>query len=245
MFDFIYYDLLYDPLYNLLIFLYSISPGKDMGMAVIFLTILIRVILLPFSIRGARSEHRMEKIQPKIEEIKKRYKYNVQKQREAIKELLHKNKIGVYSNIISILFQLFFIIVLYTIFSSGLQPVGKNIIYSFNLDPGVIDPYFMDWFNLIVPNQIASLIAAGVVFLHQATKRAKSLTDSSAIDKALLVGLPIGTYLATAILPSAKAVFIATSTLFSLWIRLVKWIVMKFIVKDEELKENVKQLWTS
>ncbi|MFH1426030.1 MAG: YidC/Oxa1 family membrane protein insertase [Candidatus Kerfeldbacteria bacterium] len=245
MFEFLYYDLLYEPLYNALIFLYTISPGKDMGMAVIFLTLAIRLMLLPFSIRGARSEYRLDRIRPQIEKLTKKYKHNIQKQRDAIKELLSKNKIGVFSNFFSLLFQLFFLIVLYSIFSSGLQPIGHNILYVFNLDPGVIDPSFFNWFNLIVPNQTASLICAAVVFLQQALKRAKGIGSASAIDKALLFGLPIGTYLATIVLPSGKAVFLTTSVLFSLWIKLIKWIVMKYMVKDEELKENVQNLWTN
>jgi YidC/Oxa1 family membrane protein insertase len=245
MFEFVFYDLLYIPLYNLLIFLYTISPGKDMGLAVIFLTIVIRVVLLPFSIRAARSEHRLQRLQPVIEEVKTRYKYDVQKQREAIKKLLKKNHIGIFSNVFSLAFQILFFVVLYKIFSSGLQPLGHNIIYEFNLDPGVIDPIFMNWFNLIVPNQTASLVAAGVVLLHQAMRKMGQTEEMTTIDRALLFGLPIGTYLATALLPSAKALFIITSVIFSMWIRLIKWFVVKYVIKDEQLKQNVEQLWTS
>lgn len=245
MFEFIFYDLLYIPLYNLLIFLYTISPGKDMGLAVIFLTIVIRVVLLPFSIRAARSEHKLQRLQPVIDEVKTRYKYDIQKQREALKKLLKKNHIGVFSNVFSLAFQILFFVVLYSIFSSGLQPLGHNIIYGWNLDPGVIDPIFMNWFNLIVPNQTVSLIAAGVVLLHQAMRKMGQTEEMTTIDRALLFGLPIGTYLATALLPSAKGLFIITSVIFSMWIRLIRWFVVKYVIKDEQLKQNVEQLWTN
>lgn len=245
MFEFIWYDILYQPLYNALIFFYTISPGKDMGLAVIFLTVAIRVVLLPFSIRSARSEHRLERLKPTIDELKVQYKYDVEKQRIAIKRLLHKNRIGVLSNVASLVFQLGVFIILYKIFSSGLQPIGHNVIYHFNIKPGVIDPYFFDWFNLIIPNTTASLFAAGVVFFHQAIRRVRHISEASTIDKALLFGLPLGTYLATIVLPSAKALFIATSVIFSLWIRLVKWVVVRYLVKDETLKQNVEDLWTS
>ncbi len=216
-----------------------------MGLAVIFLTVAIRVVLLPFSIRSARSEHRLERLKPSLDELKVQYKYDVEKQRIATKRLLHKNKIGVLSNMASLVFQLGVFIILYKIFSSGLQPIGHNVIYQFNLKPGVIDPYFFGWFNLIIPNPAASLFAAGVVFFHQAIRRVRHISEASTIDKALLFGLPLGTYLATIVLPSAKALFIATSVIFSLWIRLVKWIVVRYMVKDETLKQNVEDLWTS
>ncbi len=245
MIDFIWYDLLYLPLYNLLIFFYSISPGLDMGLAVIFFTVFVRVVLLPFSIRAAKSEHRLDRLKPRLEQIKTRYKHNIEKQRGAIKELLRQNKIGVFSNFISLVFQLLVFIVLYSIFSSGLQEIGKNVIYDWNLHPDIIDPHFFTWINLIIPNQTASLVAAGVVFLHQGIRRAKNIGEASTIEKALIFGLPIGTYLAVIILPSAKAVFVATSVIFSMWIRFVKWIVLKYAIKDEQLKKNVDDLWTN
>ncbi len=216
-----------------------------MGLAVIFLTLFIRVLLLPFSIRAARSEHRLKKLQPEFEEIKHRFKYDVQKQREAIKKILKDNKIGVLSNVFSLLFQLLFFIVLYTIFSSGLQEVGKNQLYGFALNPGVIDPFFLDWINLILPHNGVSLFAAAVVFLHQAIRKVGNLGDASTLEKALIFGLPLGTYFATIVLPSAKGIFIATSVLFSMWLRLVRWVITKYVIKDEELKENIKSLWTN
>lgn len=246
IFEIFWFDILYQPLYNALLFFYTISPGKDMGLAIIFLTITIRLLLLPLSIRGARSEFRLQRLQPAIDVIKKRYRHDIQKQKHAIKELLHENHIGVMSNLISLGFQIIFFVVLYKIFSSGLQLGGRNALYSFNLKPGVIDSYFFeDWFILIAPYVPASLFASGVVFLQQALRRVRDYAHASTLDKALLFGLPIGTYLGTMVLPSSKAVFIATTVCFSLWLRLVKWLIVKLFVKDEEVKENMNQLWTN
>jgi len=216
-----------------------------MGLAVIFLTIFIRVALLPLSIRSARSEYRLQYIQPEMERLEKKYRHNAQRQRDQIKLLLKTNKISVFGNFFSICFQIIFFIVLYTIFSSGLQQVGHNTLYFFNLDPGVIDPYFVGRFNLILPNNTASIIAAAVVLLGQITKSSGKSREMTTLDRALLIGLPIGTYLATIVLPSAKSVFIATTALFTIWLRLINWIVLKYVVKDEDLKANLKTLWTS
>lgn len=245
MISFIWHDVFYLPLYNLLMFFYAIQPEswKDMGLAVIFLTVFMRIVLLPFSIRAARSEHRMKLIRPVIEEIKERYKYDLQKQRDGVKALLRKNRIGIFSNVISLIFQILVFVVLYDIFSSGLQPIGKNEIYGFLPDTGVIEPWFLDRLNLIVPSARTSLVAAGVVLFNQALKKASNLEEISTIDKALVIGLPVGTFLATVIMPSAKAIFLATSVTFTLWIRLVRWAVLKYVVKDDELKENIEQLW--
>lgn len=218
-----------------------------MGVAVIFLTLAIRIVLLPFSIRAAQSEYRMDKVRPEIEKIRHRYRHDIEMQRRATKEILHENKIGIFSNLLSLGFQILVFLVLYSIFSSGLQLIGKNVLYPFNLDPGVITPYFLNRFSMISPDAKISVFAALVVFLSQLLKaRRRRMDESTSIDKALLVGLPIGTYLATIVLPSAKALFIAASVVFSLWLRAIRWLVFRYIVKDdEELKENVEKIWTN
>lgn len=216
-----------------------------MGLAVIFLTVAIRLVLLPFSIRAARSEHRMDKIRPEIDEIHHRYRHDIQKQREATKKVLHENKIGIFSNLLSLAFQLLVFLVLYDIFSSGLQLTGHNILYPFNLDPGVINSYFLNRFNMITPDWRISVFASAVVLLQQIIKRGRVTGESTFAEKALLIGLPVGVYVATIVLPSAKALFIAASVVFSLWLRLIRTIVIKYFVKDEELKQNVEQLWTN
>lgn len=244
MWDFLWFDLLYKPLYNALILLYQVSPGQDMGWAIILLTLTIRIMLLPFSFRAARSEHRLEKLQPVIDEVKERYKYNIEKQREATKRLLQKNEIGIFSSLLSLAFQVLVFVVLYKIFSSGLQLHGHNELYEFIPAPLEINPYFFDRFNLIVENQGASLFAAAMVFLSQAMSKMKHLADATTLDKVMLVALPLGTYMATIILPSSKAVFIAASVIFTICLKGVRFLVVRF-VKDEELKGDIDKLWTS
>ena len=245
MINFLWYDLLYLPLYNLLIFFYTISPGQDMGLGIIFLTIFIRLLLLPLSIRGARAEYRLERTHPLIEQIKRRYKHNLEKQKRKIREVLRENNIGIFSNVFALIFQIVFFIVLYRIFSSGLQMGGHNQLYSFNLVPTDIDPSFLGYFDLVHPYVRASLFAAGVVFFQQSLRRVRRNEEASAVDKAILFGLPIGIYIATIYLPSSKAVFIATSVIFSMWLHFIKWLIVRFFLHDDELKKNLNQLWTN
>lgn len=240
---FLSYDILYRPIYNTLIFFYNIAPRHDMGLAVIFLTLLMRVLLLPFSIRAARSEHRLDRLEPVFGEIKKRYKYNIEKQREATKQLLKKNHIGIFSNLVSLLFQLTVFLVLYKIFSSGLQISEVNRLYSFVHQPHIVETNFLNRFSLLIPNLWTSLFAAGVIFFLQAIRRVSG--EATTLDRAMLFALPLGVFIATIALPSAKAVFIATSALFSLWVRIIKYIVVRFFLADEKLKSSINDLWTS
>jgi YidC/Oxa1 family membrane protein insertase len=246
MIEFIWYDLLYQPLYNLLLFFYSISPGRDMGLAVILFTIFIRIILLPLNVRGARAEIRLEQLKPVIEEIKTRYKHNLEKQREAIRRLLKKNHIGVLSNIVALFFQLFFFFVLYEIFASGLQPGLKhNFLYAFNIDPGIVDPYFFGRLNLIITSNSASLFAAGVMLVSQIVHYMNRTGEKTRTDLLMVLVFPLGIYLTCIVLPSAKALFLSTTMIFTLLILAVKMVALRYIVKDEKLKQKIDDLWIS
>ena len=52
------------------------------GLAIIVLTILVRVVLLPLGIKQIRSMHNMQSLQPKIKALQAKYKGNKQKQQE-------------------------------------------------------------------------------------------------------------------------------------------------------------------
>ena len=66
--------LFYQPVLNLLIFLYNIVPGNDLGVASLLLTAVIKLILLPLSKKSLQSQKALQDLQPKIEAIKKKYK---------------------------------------------------------------------------------------------------------------------------------------------------------------------------
>ena len=60
----IWNTVLYEPLLNALAFLVSVIPGGDVGIAVIVLTILVKIILLPLSHRSIESQAEMSLLAP-------------------------------------------------------------------------------------------------------------------------------------------------------------------------------------
>src|SRR3989344_5965666 len=62
---------LYKPLLNALAFLVSVIPGGDVGVAVIILTILVKVALFPLSHKSIKSQAVMSMLAPELEKIKK------------------------------------------------------------------------------------------------------------------------------------------------------------------------------
>ena len=58
--------LFYQPILNLLVWLHNIIPGDDLGWAIIGLTVLVKLLLLPLSAKSLRSQKALQEIQPKV-----------------------------------------------------------------------------------------------------------------------------------------------------------------------------------
>ncbi len=66
----IFFTLFYQPIFNLLIFLYTLIPLHDLGIAILLLTLIIRLLLYPLNIKAIKSQKDLQTIQPEIEKIK-------------------------------------------------------------------------------------------------------------------------------------------------------------------------------
>lgn len=67
-------SLFYEPIYNLFIALITFLPGHSLGLAIIIITLIIRLILLIPQHHMLMSQKKLQVIQPKIKEIQKKYK---------------------------------------------------------------------------------------------------------------------------------------------------------------------------
>jgi YidC/Oxa1 family membrane protein insertase len=70
----IFHTLVSEPLYNGLIFLINQLPFFDVGVVIILFTILIKIILLPLSIKASKSQLQMKATEKDIALIKEKYK---------------------------------------------------------------------------------------------------------------------------------------------------------------------------
>lgn len=103
------------PIFNLLIGLYSLIPGGDFGVALILFTILIRFALLPLVKRQLHQVSAMRKLQPQLNKIKKDAKGNKQMESVQMMELYKKNGVNPFRSIGILLIQLPIFIALYQV----------------------------------------------------------------------------------------------------------------------------------
>lgn len=98
--------LIIQPIFNLLIGLYSIIPGGDFGVSLIIFTILVRFALYPLVKRQLHQTKMMRKLQPELARIKKRAKGNKQLESMQMLELYKKHGVSPFRSIGILLIQL-------------------------------------------------------------------------------------------------------------------------------------------
>ena len=103
------------PIFNLLIAIYSIIPGKDFGVAIIIFTVMVRLAMWPLVKKQLHQTKAMQKMQPELARIKKETKGNRQLESVRMMELYKKHDISPFRSILILLIQLPIFIALYQV----------------------------------------------------------------------------------------------------------------------------------
>src|SRR3989338_7754020 len=120
---------LYQPLLNALAFLVSIIPGGDVGIAVIVLTIIVKIVLFPLSQKSIESQAQMNLLTPELNKIKASGA-NKEEQARLTFELYKKHKTNPFSGCLLVLIQIPIIFALYYVFFKGMN-FQNGLLYSF------------------------------------------------------------------------------------------------------------------
>ncbi len=214
---------LYYPLFNFLIVIYNYLPGHDFGLAIIVLTVIIRLVLYPLSLKAFQSQRAIQKLQPLISELQTKYKNDKEKQAKETLELYRKENINPFSGLALALVQLPILIALYQVFWHGLQSDALNGLYTFIKNPGAINPFFLHLLDLSKPN-ILFAVLAGILQFFQTKMlmpapiqgQAKTNDLASMMQKQMVYLFPILTVVILFKLPSALGLYWIASGLFSI-----------------------------
>lgn len=241
MFEFLIniFDLiLYIPLFNALILLYNYLPGHDFGLAIILLTIIIRVIIYPISVKALHSQKVLQKLQPQLKQMQEKYKGDKERQAKETLELYRKEKINPFSGLFLAIMQLPILIALYRVFWNGLKPEELSNLYSFISNPVQINAIFFNLVDLAKPNLIFAIVAGILQFfqtkmlLPNTKKDAGGQKDiASIMQKQMVYFFPFITVVILLKLPSALALYWIVSGIFSI-------IQQYFILKQDRSTEK-------
>lgn len=156
----------YQPILNLLIFLYNTVAFKDLGVAIILLTAVIRIVFWPLSRSSIKSQKALQDLQPKIEGLKKQYGSDKAALSQATMDLYKNNKVNPFSSCLPLLIQLPFLFAVYQVFRDGLNS-KLGLVYSFVSRPESINTLSLGFLNLAKPN-IYLAVLAGLAQFWQA-----------------------------------------------------------------------------
>ncbi len=209
--------ILYQPLLNLAVFLYSIVPGGDFGIAIVILTVLVRIILFPLSVKTARSQRELQQLQPKLKEVQERFKNNKPAQTEAIMALYREHKINPLLSLLPLLIQLPILIALYQVFINIFKPETLSLLYGFISHPAVINTHFLGIMDIDVPNKYLAIFAGIAQFIQSKALQhnAGGTANAMVSGKSMLYFFPAMIILIGWNLPAGLVLYIITSTLFS------------------------------
>src|SRR3989344_1838506 len=205
------------PLLNLLVFTYQYVP--DIGAAIIILTVLVRLALLPSFHKSLKHQKALTDLQPKLEEIKHKYKNDKEQQARATMELYKIHKVNPISSCLPLLIQLPILIALYQVFIQSLAGKELNGLYSFISNPGQISPMFLNFLNLSHPNVPLAAVAALLQYWQAKLMLPKTPSpDATAkmMSYQTLYFLPALTFFIGFTLPASLPLYWIVTTLFGL-----------------------------
>ena len=170
MFTYIWHTLFFDPVYNGLVFFIDVIPGADVGLAIIATVVVVKTILLPLSIKAAKTQRVMREIEPKLKEIRETLKDKRQEQGEAMLKLYREAGISPFASILLIFLQIPIVIALYLSVNTGggiaLPAINTEILYSFVRIPEFVNMNFLGMLD-ITGKSLALALLAGVTQFYQ------------------------------------------------------------------------------
>lgn len=158
----------YDPIYNALVALVALLPGSDVGIAIILLTVSIRLLLLPFSLSAARTQRAMNILNPKIKELKEKHKGDKEKEALETLALYREAKVNPFSSILTVLIQIPVLLALYFVFHyEPFSTINVARLYSFTPVPQIVSLEFLGIIS-ITGKSIILAVLAGITQFFQA-----------------------------------------------------------------------------
>lgn len=228
-FRLIWEEVFYKPIFNALIFFLEVVPGHNLGLAVILLTIVIRLVLLIPNQKALKSQKRMQKIQPQLDALKIKYANDQQALARETMEIWKKHKVSPMGSCLPLLIQFPILIGLFYVVKDGLTFINPQMLYAGlkGFDGSVINPHFLGLdltqINFIVLPIIVGLLqfvqmklSMGAVLKNQPQTKDAAPNPMVMMNKTMIYILPVMIAIFTATLPAAVGLYWGTSTLFGI-----------------------------
>lgn len=233
-----------EPLYNTLVFLVNVVPWHDVGIAIIVLTILVKLILAPLHAKAIRGQFQMKALEPKIREIKKNYP-DKQEQAKKTFELYKEYKISPLAGCLPILIQLPIILALYRVFLGGFD-FDATPLYGFINQPEQVKLLFLGIQDLTQKSIIFAILAGATQYLQVHFSAARNPVNvdpndtsmaanmSKMMNKQMKYFLPVFVAIISYQISAAIALYWAVNNIFT---TVQEYLIHKKMIKRGQVTE--------
>ena len=222
---------LLNPIKNVLeyvvIFLYE-NITTNYGLVIILLTLIVRMILTPLTISQTRSMAKMQKLQPQLKEMQKKYKDDKQKLQQETMDFYKQNNVNPLAGCLPLILQM---PVFFALFQVLREPSQKVL--------GIVgDNFNFLWMNLNERDPYYILVILMVATMFLSTK----MTTTDPSQTKIMYAMPVVFGFISWQFPAGILVYWVTTNIWSIG---QQWIVNKIISKQkvkEELEQKKKKL---
>jgi YidC/Oxa1 family membrane protein insertase len=202
----------------------NLFPFFDAGVIIVIFTIIIKIIILPLSIKASKAQIEMKSTEKDLQQIKEKYKNDKSEQSKKIMEYYKERGINPFAGIFVLLIQLPILIGLYQVFiKSGLPKINTALLYSFIGGPIAINMMFLGLINISEKSMILALLAGITTYFqisHTTGTNTQTTGTQGDIAKAMAVQMKyffpiLMTFIAYTI-SGAIAIYFITSNVFAI-----------------------------
>jgi YidC/Oxa1 family membrane protein insertase len=166
--DFGFFSIIARPLFWVLKFFYRFLGNY--GWAIVLLTIVVRIPFIPILNKGQKSMKKLQELQPKMSEIKEKYKKDPQKMQAEMMELYKKYKVNPMSGCLPMLLQIPVFFALYKVLLIAIELRGAPFMFWIKdlSGPDTLFGHFPQWLPLLAGSAVGPLpIVMGITMVIQ------------------------------------------------------------------------------
>lgn len=170
MWSFIWHSFFFDPIYNGLVFFIDVVPGGDVGIAIILTTAVVKIVLLPLSLKVAVMQKMMKELEPRLKEIKEQFKDNREEMARKTMDVYREAGLNPFASILLLFLQIPIVIALYLAVSKGggvqLPAINTELLYAFVPVPETVNMLFVGMIDMAGKSLPLAILAGVFQFIH-------------------------------------------------------------------------------
>ena len=193
---------------------------KNWGVAIIIMTILLKILLFPLSKKQSLGTLKMQQLQPRMKELQEKYKDNQQKLQAETAKLYQEAGYNPASGCLPMIFQFLLIFAMYNLFNNYFEFRGASFIKGWIPDLSAGDSVYTFKFSIpFLGNQLRILpiiYVASQLLFGKITNNAAAAGQSAGMMKFMTYGMPLMFFFLFYNAPSGLLLYWTVSNIFQM-----------------------------